>query len=1084
MRFGRQLHQNVIPEWMDSYINYYHLKKVFKFAVKEGYEKGTAPDFTTLYNDLNSDIKDVDAFYVTKYTLVQEKAAVIFDQYGWTSLQHATLHRVEPFEATDILAAYLELLVDLKKLRWFGKVNRDGYRCLLRKLERFSAFPADFDLTRFHFADQTRILRDIEQVNDSIQYLHRLALKFRASGLPLFSVEHLAHRLNVSPSILTNLQGAIENDDPLEFDTILLTLTSNSTLEEVRSLQGALLQLSITKSSKNCVRRLLHRIRNGTTEDGHNTLHRIIVLRGRKRDMHRNKYQLEAPQGPPVSNTEIKCTSSIMAFLLDTLEPHQRDLLLEKDKFGRIPLHYAAQYSLEDDFVTIIEHMQDWGLLSYTSSFLHNQLEDIERHTPLSLAVLNGSLTIVKSILKIHASSSIATTAMSKMIHIAATSGFMEITRLLIDAPLTNLNYRQSCGETALFLAAQSGNEECVELLMKAAPGKKLDLDIPGTAYAWTPLIAACVRNHFTIAEMLVKAGADQTHRDVFGWTAKDHIAFRGFWPIATLLTSTPPRYPPCIPKPPLPKTNALPPCASDEYRIFLNLGTLNTRDPKAILDMTPYLSRHPHTPYPETGFSISVEASNGIGASGLVSLPLLDDATNYPFVFTVPDPRTTNLVFKVYEETSAEDRYRHIGSAVGIIESLKCGLGTERESLVRNYTIPILGKESLDFLGTVTFDFLLVRPFPIFGSRSTSSKGIWEGGGTAVVGHRVVAGLGQNNPAFKRLQIGENTIQVGREECFRSGFANMMKSFLSTVNLGVEYIECGVPAKTLVDVQLTRDHVPVIYHDFLVNESGADLAPHNLSHDQFMYISNIQSPSATPPTGVKPNLPRPRSKSLELLEDSKIRDFVDRMRETHHFKKKGFKGNIRGEQIHGPFTTLEEVLVKIPENIGIDIELKYPMLWEAQDHKMDLHGPPLNTILDTVLTTIHSFSQTRILVFTSFSPELCILAAHKQDTYPVMFLNESNLFPTGDVRASNLQEALHFARRWGLHGIVMSSEPFVMCPSFVGWVRECGLVCVSFGGLNDVGGNALIQAKAGLNAIIVDNVNLIKTTLSKEGFA
>ncbi|CAG8981514.1 hypothetical protein HYALB_00003087 [Hymenoscyphus albidus] len=603
MRFGRQLYQNIIPEWMESYTNYYLLKKVFKIAVKESYERGTAPNFTILYNDLNSDIKDVDTFYLTKYTLVQEKAAVIFDQYGWTSLKDATLHRVEPFEATDILAAYLELLVDLKKLRWFGKVNRDGYRCLLRKLERFSAFPAGFDLTRFHFVNQTGILRDIEQVNDSIQYLHRLALKFRASELPLFSVEHLAERLNVSPSVLTNLQSAIENDDPLEFDAILLTFTSKSTLEEVRSLQGALLQLFITKSSKNCVRRLRHRIKNDTTEGRHNTLHRIIVLRGRERDMHRNKYQLEPLQGPPVSNTEIQSTSSIMAFVLDALEPHQRDLLLEKDKLGRIPLHYAAHYGLEEEFVTIIEHMQDWGLLSYTPSFFHNQLEDIERHTPLSLAVLNGSLTIVQSILRIHASSSIATTALSKIIHIVATSGFKEITRLLIGAPLANLNYRQSCGETSLFLAAQSGNEECVELLIKAAPGKKLDLDIPGTAYAWTPLIAACVRNHFTIAEMLVKAGADQTHRDVFGWTAKDHIDFRGFWPIATLLTSTPLRYPPCIPKAPLPKTNALPPCASHEYRIFLNLGTLNTRDPKEILDMNTYLSRYPHTPYPRRAF-------------------------------------------------------------------------------------------------------------------------------------------------------------------------------------------------------------------------------------------------------------------------------------------------------------------------------------------------------------------------------------------------------------------------------------------------------------------------------------------------
>jgi glycerophosphoryl diester phosphodiesterase len=34
-------------------------------------------------------------------------------------------------------------------------------------------------------------------------------------------------------------------------------------------------------------------------------------------------------------------------------------------------------------------------------------------------------------------------------------------------------------------------------------------------------------------------------------------------------------------------------------------------------------------------------------------------------------------------------------------------------------------------------------------------------------------------------------------------------------------------------DVQLTRDHVPVIYHDFLLSESGADVALHHLSFDQ-----------------------------------------------------------------------------------------------------------------------------------------------------------------------------------------------------------------------------------------------------------
>ena len=41
-----------------------------------------------------------------------------------------------------------------------------------------------------------------------------------------------------------------------------------------------------------------------------------------------------------------------------------------------------------------------------------------------------------------------------------------------------------------------------------------------------------------------------------------------------------------------------------------------------------------------------------------------------------------------------------------------------------------------------------------------------------------------------------------------------------------------GVELKDL-DVQLTKDHVPVIYHDFLVSETGTDSPMHTLTLDQ-----------------------------------------------------------------------------------------------------------------------------------------------------------------------------------------------------------------------------------------------------------
>ena len=39
--------------------------------------------------------------------------------------------------------------------------------------------------------------------------------------------------------------------------------------------------------------------------------------------------------------------------------------------------------------------------------------------------------------------------------------------------------------------------------------------------------------------------------------------------------------------------------------------------------------------------------------------------------------------------------------------------------------------------------------------------------------------------------------------------------------------------ADAYVDVQLTKDHVPVIYHDFLVSETGIDAPVHTLTLEQ-----------------------------------------------------------------------------------------------------------------------------------------------------------------------------------------------------------------------------------------------------------
>jgi glycerophosphodiester phosphodiesterase len=46
-----------------------------------------------------------------------------------------------------------------------------------------------------------------------------------------------------------------------------------------------------------------------------------------------------------------------------------------------------------------------------------------------------------------------------------------------------------------------------------------------------------------------------------------------------------------------------------------------------------------------------------------------------------------------------------------------------------------------------------------------------------------------------------------------------------------------------------------------------------------------------------------------------------EKMKHTRDFKKKGFKGNSRGNHIQAPFATLEDLFKKLPKSVGFNIE-------------------------------------------------------------------------------------------------------------------------------------------------------------------
>lgn len=125
-------------------------------------------------------------------------------------------------------------------------------------------------------------------------------------------------------------------------------------------------------------------------------------------------------------------------------------------------------------------------------------------------------------------------------------------------------------------------------------------------------------------------------------------------------------------------------------------------------------------------------------------------------------------------------------------------------------------------------------------------------------------------------------------------------------------------------------------------------------------------------------------------------------------------------------------------------------MLHESEEQGMDTYAVELNSFVDTVLTKVYDLGKKRNIIFSSFNPDICLLLSFKQPSIPILFLTDAGLVPVGDIRASSLQEAIRFASRWNLLGVVTLAEPLVISPRLVRVVKESGLVCVSYGGFNN----------------------------------
>mmetsp|Transcript_26724 Transcript_26724/g.63365 ORF Transcript_26724/g.63365 Transcript_26724/m.63365 type:complete len:292 (+) Transcript_26724:362-1237(+) len=276
---------------------------------------------------------------------------------------------------------------------------------------------------------------------------------------------------------------------------------------------------------------------------------------------------------------------------------------------------------------------------------------------------------------------------------------------------------------------------------------------------------------------------------------------------------------------------------------------------------------------------------------------------------------------------------------------------------------------------------------------------------------------------------MGENVLShEGHKNSLRYR-ENTLKSFLQVLHKGATFVE--------FDVQVTRDGIPVIFHDDVVEWGNSE----NFSSRHISQINLAEFQALG--TSAEPLLRKVRDSQLQWTEERQAWSCAE----------------------EDQLPTLELVLQHLPDDAGIDLEVKM-----TTPPGTVTSSAEIDRVIEPILKVVDNYPRKAPLAFSSFDPEVCVALKKRQREHPVLYLSScSKGHP--DSRQRTVDAAVDFALAQGLAGVVLNTEYLYQNQHTVSLVKQKGLYLATYGRSNSKIEWVCKQITAGVDAIITDDI-------------